>query len=97
MTTPLEFCEETLDHQKCYRIRRNSAFSPNGVGLEDQFEDVDMTVLRPYRLCNPVDKEDEGINDPTEHQMCYQIRDTVAQARFRRREVKVVAGSVGRT
>jgi hypothetical protein len=89
VTTPLEFCEETLDHLKCYRVRRNSAFNPNGVSLEDQFEDVDMTVLRPYRLCNPVDKEDEGINDPTEHQMCYQIRDTVAQPRFRRREVRV--------
>ena len=89
VTTPLEFCEETLDHLKCYRTRRNSAFTPNGVSLEDQFEDVDMTVLRPYRLCNPVDKEDEGINDPTEHQMCYQIRDTVAQPRFRRREVRV--------
>jgi hypothetical protein len=89
VTTPLEFCEETLDHLKCYRVRRNSAFNPNGVSLSDQFEDVDMTVLRPYRLCNPVDKEDEGINDPTEHQMCYQIRDTVAQPRFRRREVRV--------
>ena len=89
VTTPLEFCEETLDHLKCYRTRRISAFVPNGVTLEDQFENVDMTVLRPYRMCNPVDKEGEGINDPTEHQMCYQIRDTVAQPRFRRKEVRV--------
>ena len=49
-----------------------------------------MTVLRPYRLCNPVDKNNEGIIDPTEHQMCYQIRDQVtASPRFRRREVRV--------
>jgi hypothetical protein len=89
VTTPLEFCEETVDHLKCYRTRRTTAFFPNGVSLEDQFEDVDMTVLRPYRLCNPVDKNDEGIVDPTEHQMCYQIHDTVAQPRFRRRDVLV--------
>ena len=89
VTTPLEFCEETLDHLKCYRTRRNTPFVPNGVSLEDQFEDVNMTVLRPYRFCNPVDKEDEGINDPTEHQMCYQIRDTVVQPRFRYRDVRV--------
>ena len=89
MTTPLELCETTVDHLKCYRTRRNTAFFPNGVNLVDQFEDVNMTVLRPYRLCNPVDKNDEGIVDPTEHQMCYQIRDTVAQPRFRRRNVLV--------
>jgi hypothetical protein len=88
-TNPLQFCEDTLDHLKCYRTRRISAFVPNGVNLEDQFENVDMTLLRPYRLCNPVNKEGEGINDPTEHQMCYQIRDTVAQPRFRRRDVRV--------
>ena len=88
-TTPLQFCEDTLDHLKCYRTRRNTPFTPNGVSLEDQFEAANMTVLRPYRFCNPVDKNDEGINDPTEHQMCYQIRDTVAGPRFRYRDVRV--------
>jgi hypothetical protein len=89
VTTPLEFCEETVDHLKCYRTRRSVSFTPNGVTLDDQFETSDMTVLRPYRLCNPVDKNDEGIVDPAEHQMCYQIRDTTAQARFRRKDVLV--------
>jgi hypothetical protein len=65
------------------------AFTPNGVNLVDQFEEADMTLLRPYRLCNPADKNGEGINDPTEHQMCYQIRDTAVGPRFRRREVIV--------
>jgi hypothetical protein len=37
----------------------------------------------------PVDKNDEGIVDPAEHQMCYQIHDTVAGPRFRRREVRI--------
>jgi len=57
------------------------------VNLVDQFEDVDMTVGRPYRMCNPVDKDDEGIIDPTEHEMCYQVRD--ATPRFNRYDVLV--------
>jgi hypothetical protein len=89
VTTPLEFCELTVDHLKCYRTRRITAFSPKNVTLEDQFETANMNVLRPYRLCNPVDKNDEGIIDPAEHQMCYQIRDNVAGPRFRRRNVRV--------
>ena len=86
-TTPIPVCVDVLDHLKCYRTRRNTSFTTHAVHLKDQFEDVDMTVHRPYRLCNPVDKEDEGINDPTEHQMCYQIRDKTP--RFARRNVKV--------
>jgi hypothetical protein len=66
---------------------RITSFTPKAVNLEDQFEDITMSVLRPYRMCNPVDKEDEGIIDPTEHSMCYQIRD--ATPRFNRHEVLV--------
>jgi hypothetical protein len=88
-TTPLQFCEDTLDHLKCYRTLRNASFTPNGVNLVDQFEDSNMTVMRPYRLCNPVDKNDEGINDPTEHQMCYQVRDTGTKTPFTTRDVQV--------
>ena len=32
-------------------------------------------LRRPYRFCNPVDKNTEGIRDPTAHLMCYQSRD----------------------
>jgi hypothetical protein len=40
--------------------------------LSDQFETSRNRVLRPARFCNPVDKNGEGIPDPTAHLMCYQ-------------------------
>jgi hypothetical protein len=58
--------------------------------LVDQFEEKLTAVLRPYRVCNPADKNGEGINDPTAHEMCYQIRDAGGQPRFLRRDVQVV-------
>jgi hypothetical protein len=68
-----EFGECPLDHFKCYSTRTTTPFAPRDVTLGDQFEDVTATVERPIRFCNPVDKNDEGIIDPTAHLMCYDI------------------------
>ena len=49
-------------------------------GLEVDLQDPFTTpaqrlqVKKPTRLCNPVDKNDEGIQHPDDHLMCYQVK-----------------------
>src|SRR5437879_2684464 len=69
-----------LDHFKCYKTRDMSSplFAPRTVTLADQFGTTNASVVRPLRLCNPTDKNGEGIGDPTAHLMCYSIREPSA-------------------
>src|SRR4029453_1541065 len=60
------------DHYKCYKTRGVRGTS-RMVTLADQFVTGQVTVKRPIRLCNPGDKNGEGILDPTSHLMCYKI------------------------
>jgi hypothetical protein len=69
-------CEQLLNHFKCYKTRAGVPFTPTMVHLTDQFGGNNTQVVRPFRLCNPADKNSEGMIDPTAHAMCYQIRDT---------------------
>ena len=77
------FHERTSDvaaHYKCWRAKdlRNPKFEKirnPGVSLDDQFfADPDVQVIRPELICNAVDKNGKGINDPTTHQCCYKIK-----------------------
>ena len=63
------------DHFKCYRVRSGTAFSPVTVTLTDQFGTRTSTLQRPDSICNPVDKNGEGIADPATHLACYRLRD----------------------
>ena len=41
----------------------------------DQFNQPKVfDVRRPTRLCNPVDKDDEGIKNPNNQLLCYQVK-----------------------
>ena len=64
-----------LDHFKCYKLQQSSV--PNvvlpDVTLVDPFGTTQARVISPYRFCNPVDKNMEGIGDPTAHLNCYTI------------------------
>jgi hypothetical protein len=62
-----------VDHFKCYRVR-GARFRRSGVSVETQFGPMTVDVKRPLRLCAPVDKNGEGVNDPANHLMCYQVR-----------------------
>jgi len=75
------------DHYKCYRTTQvgSPRFAQRAVTLEDQFGTTNTTVERPRRFCNPVDKGGEGIDDPTAHLMCYDVR----EQRFERQAVVV--------
>jgi hypothetical protein len=83
------FIEITLppeDHYKCYRTwQRGHTFEQKDVTLEDQFTRTKATVKRPRHICNPVDKNGEGVSDPTAHMMCYKIK----EPRFKRRDVVI--------
>ncbi len=75
----------TIDHFKCYKVR-GSGFAGLTVILTDQFGSTQTSVIKPAHLCNPVDKNGEGIFDPETHLTCYKIQD---DPRFQRREVVV--------
>jgi hypothetical protein len=67
----------TLDHYKCYRVRRakNSPKFPKGMQVmaTDQFQTRLYDLRKPERLCNPVSKDGSPIDKPDEHLMCYKI------------------------
>jgi len=66
-----------VDHYKCYRVRvtPGTARFPRSVpvGVADQFGTTQriMRLKHPRHLCTPVDKNGEGIKNPTGHLMCY--------------------------
>jgi len=63
------------DHYKCYKTQTADPFTRRNVTLDDQFVTTTATVIKPERMCNPVDKNGEGVADPTAHLMCYDIKE----------------------
>lgn len=67
-----------LDHFMCYRAKAPKGtpkFVPiPGVTLRDQFETVTFDVKKPLDICNPADKNGEGIKDPSTHLKAYAIK-----------------------
>jgi hypothetical protein len=74
-----------LDHFLCYQASPGQ-FEPRNVRLRDQFGRSRARVLRRTNLCNPVDKNDEGINNRRGHLVCYTIK---RRSPFQRRDVAV--------
>ena len=83
--TPSETDEElenlNLDHFKCYKLERKkgkNAFLPLPitVALQDQFDSgpENYIIEKPFRFCNPVDKNGEDILDMEGHLTCYKIK-----------------------
>jgi hypothetical protein len=62
-----------LDHYKCYRVVR-ARTRVGGLAVVDQFGTLSVDIKRPLRLCVAADKNGEGIQDPTAHLMCYQVK-----------------------
>jgi len=88
-------CQPMPDHFKCYRA--NAPGVTRTVSLADQFGSSTVTVRKPNRFCNPVDKNGEGITDPTGHLMCHKIkgprfapRDVVVRNQFGDQTIHVV-------
>jgi M6 family metalloprotease-like protein len=80
----------SIDHYKCYKVRvstRTPRF-PRGVqaAVTDQFEDRLYDVRKPSHLCMAVDKNGEGIKNPDEHLLCYQVKRAKGQVLHQRRQ-----------
>lgn len=60
-------------HYQCYKILEHGNNPPNNVTLEDQFVSTEDVTGPPVRLCNPVDKNGEGIPHRNVHLVCYKL------------------------
>lgn len=77
------------DHFKCYSVAAKNKFKARKVTLKDQFGKLRVRVLKPFELCNPVQKNNESIKHPVKHLVCYKIVNTKRKARFKKRNVAV--------
>ena len=82
-----------VDHFLCYTVDNNSDSDSDSdsnqgsfptVSVEDQFGAKSFRVMRPERLCTPVDKEGEGIKKSENHLMCYRVKPARGEPRHRR-------------
>lgn len=81
-----------LDHFKCYAATASATHVGAGrvVTLRDQFGSSTATIAKVYNLCNPVDKNDEGINQKDAHLVEYKlINRRSATGRFAKRRVAI--------
>jgi hypothetical protein len=78
----------TPDHFLCYKARqtrKTERFIPvEGVLLKDQFDSKKFDIRKPVELCNPVNKNNEGIKRPETHLVDYLIRRSEGEARLDR-------------
>jgi hypothetical protein len=64
----------TVDHYKCYKVK-GKAFKPKlSVNVVDEFETDTDTVVKPFMVCNPANKNNEGVAHSNVHQVCYKIK-----------------------
>lgn len=81
--------EGGANHFKCYPILDWTEFKPRRVELKDQFGMSIARVMEPRTLCNPVDKNGEGIPAPESHLVCYEIQDDPTGPTERVKEVEI--------
>ena len=84
-----EQMEPEDNHFKCYQILDWTEFEPRKVELKDQFGSSVAKVYEPYLLCNPVDKNGEGMPNPKYHLVCYKLQDDPQGPTERVKEVMV--------
>lgn len=90
-TTTTSTSTTTLpDHEQCYEVKPAS-FPPLSVQAQDEFGTLNLSLRFPHRLCAPADKNNEGIQDPTEHLAGYPARG----GSFTRRTAQTVQNQFG--
>jgi hypothetical protein len=65
-----------LDNYKCYQGKdlKNPKFVKTTATTDDQLTNEIVAVQKVKFVCNPVDMDGAGINDPSAHLICYQIK-----------------------
>ena len=81
--------EGKANHFKCYPILDWTEWEPRMAKLRDQFGISEARVIKPQFLCNPVDKNGEGVPAPKYHLVCYVIHDDPSGKTERVKEVTV--------
>jgi len=66
-------CQPPPDHFKCYKVTAKGDTPKRQVNLDDQFESGVDRIMEPNLICNPVNKNGEGITNPDSHLTCYKI------------------------
>jgi hypothetical protein len=66
---------EDIDHYLCYRVTAYDGPADIPVKLRDQFGEMQLHAAKPTMLCNPVDKNGEGIHDREAHLLCYSVNE----------------------
>ncbi len=76
-------CACDVDNFKCYAAKfpPRERFRKQRVDIVDQFGTATVLAVRPTEICNPVDKNGEGIEDPEAHLMCYKVRKLLPRGR----------------
>lgn len=80
------------DHFLCYKAkitRKTDDFTKRTRGIVDAFENRSFEVRQLRGLCNPADKNGEGIDDPQTHLVAYQLRRRKDDPKHERRTVRV--------
>jgi hypothetical protein len=77
------------NHFKCHQVLDWAEWEPRRVELKDQFGASVAHVIQPMMLCNPVDKNGEGIPNPEYHLTCYRIEDDPTGPTERVKEVMI--------
>jgi hypothetical protein len=81
-----------INHFKCYKVRKTRgtpAFTPRDVNVVDQFEQKMVSAFKPALLCNPVNKNGEGMPFAENHLTCFKIKDLPGQATFEPQPIEV--------
>ena len=88
--------QASLDHFQCYEAWKLGGGSQIRVNLKDQFGEDDRIMGEVMLLCNPVDKNGEGIGLEEQHLVCYRvhpdqepIRDVDVEHQFGKERIRV--------
>jgi hypothetical protein len=80
---PAPLTPPTIDHFQCYKVKRTrgaARFVKQTVTVADQLENVTVTLVRPFVLCAPANKNNEDPTAPSHpsHLLCYKTKSSPA-------------------
>lgn len=88
-TVPAQPLPTNVDHYLCYKasaVKGSAEFVPVDKALRDQFAPTtNFTLKKVVTLCNPADKNGEGIVHPEDHLVGYRIKAVKGTPRFVKR------------
>ena len=63
-----------VDHYKCYKAKGAKLDPKPTPEVEDEFEVDTDKVIKPAFVCNPANKDGEGVFFGQVHQVCYKVK-----------------------